>query len=287
MSLHPQFARPRSVEQATELLAGLTSGAVIIAGGQELMPSINYGHLMPSVFVDIGSIKDLKGITAENGEISIGALTVHRDVQNDESVQRDIPLLAFSASQVGGGWQVHNRGTIGGSIVSMHPLYDILPALLVLGAEVEVAGAGSVRRVSLSDLMKETSHGLGSQSILTRIFIKPMAAAAGWGYEKLKVTGGSYGSANAAAIVSLDGSKISSLNVVIGAVSALPIDISHGLSRFIGQEWDDSLGDSLADTCSGLVSEPLSDHQGDGEWRRAMGGIMAQRAVASAVKRVS
>ena len=285
MSLHPAFARPRTLEQAQDVLSGLSTGAMVIAGGQEMMPSVNYGALMPEVYIDIGQINDLKGITEDNGTIHIGALTVHRDLQDSEVIQSKVPLLAFAAAQVGGGWQVHNRGTIGGNIVSMHPLYDILPSLLVLGAEVDVVKNGEPQKIALTDLIKDTSLGLGSESLLVRVILKPMSPSAGWAYEKLKITAGGYGSANAAAIVTLDGDKITSLRVVVGAVSELPVDVSDALSGCRGQAWSDHLADEIETKASAEISNPLSDHQGHGDWRRAMAGVMARRAVKAAIEK--
>ncbi len=283
MSLYPVFARPRSLDQAGEVLGSLSSGAMIIAGGQEVMPSVNYGMLMPEVYVDIGQVKELRGITEADGAIHIGALTVHRDVQDSDVTRSQVPLLAYAAAQVGGGWQVHNRGTIGGNIVSMHPLYDIVPSLLALDAEVDVLKDGTVDRVSLSDLMKDASHGLGSEALLVRVVIKPMPSGAGWAYEKLKITAGGYGSANAAAIVAMDGDKIASLRLVVGAVSELPQDLSQVLSNCFGQVWSDSLASALEAKVCDAISNPLSDHQGDGNWRKAMAGVVARRAVAAAI----
>jgi CO/xanthine dehydrogenase FAD-binding subunit len=265
-------------------LAGLSTGAVVIAGGQELMPSINYGQLMPSVYVDIGALKELKGVSKVDGHIAIGALTVHRELQTHPLIVEHLPLLAHAAAQVGGGWQVQNRGTIGGNIVSMHPLYDILPPLLALGAEVEVAAERATRTVALSALMTDTTHGLGSQAILTRILVK-LAAGVGWGYEKLKGSAGSYASANAAALVDLKGGKIARLTVVAGAVSSLPIDVSAQLDESVGQAWSNTLAASVEAQVADAIQEPLSDQQGDGRWRRAMAGVMARRAVAAAVAR--
>ena len=282
MSLHPVFARPRNLEQAGEVLGSLSSGAMIIAGGQELMPSVNYGMLMPEVYVDIGQVKELQGISESDAEIHIGALTVHRDVQDNEVTQTKLPLLAYAAAQVGGGWQVHNRGTIGGNIVSMHPLYDIVPSLLALDAEVDVLKGGKIKRIALASLMKDASHGLGSEALLVRVIVKPITAAAGWAYEKLKITAGGYGSANAAAIVTKDGDNISSLRVVVGAVSALPHDLSDVLTGLVGQAWSDELAGEIEAKVSAAVSNPLSDHQGDGNWRKAMAGVVARRAVAAA-----
>ncbi len=284
MSLHPAFARPRSLEQASELMGSLSAGAMIIAGGQELMPSINYGALMPEVYIDIGQIADLKGVSENDGAIHIGALTTHRDIQDSDLIQSRVPLLAYAAAQVGGGWQVQNRGTIGGNIVSMHPLYDILPSLLVLGAAVDILKDGKEQRVPLAELMKDTSHGLGSDSLLVRVVLKPMTTGAGWAYEKLKITAGGYGSANAATIVTLDGEKITSLRVVIGAVSELPVDVSDVLGDCRGQAWSDHMAQEVEQKVAAEIDQPLSDHQGHADWRKAMAGVMARRAVEAAIK---
>jgi len=285
MTLFPSFARPGDLEQAAEVMSSLSTGAMIIAGGQEVMPSVNYGALMPEVYIDIGQITALKGISEESGAIQIGSFTVHRDVQQSELIQTNLPLLSYAAAQIGGGMQVHNRGTIGGNIVSMHPLYDILPSLLALGAEVDILKDGEERRLALADLMKDASHGLGSDSLLVRVLLKPMAPDAGWDYEKLKITAGGYGSANAAAIVTLDSDKITSLRVVVGAVSALPVDMSEALSGCRGQAWSEHLAEDVEAKSSAEITNPLSDHQGDGDWRKAMAGVIARRAVEAAVKR--
>jgi carbon-monoxide dehydrogenase medium subunit/2-furoyl-CoA dehydrogenase FAD binding subunit len=285
MSLYPQYAKPHSTDQATELLSTLSTGAVIIAGGQEIMPSVNYGHLMPSVYVDISSLSDLEGIKYENSEVSIGALTVHRDIQNSDVVNKHLPLLSYAAQKVGGGWQVHNRGTIGGNIVAMHPLYDIIPSLLILDAELEIISSKGKSRVSVANMLKDTSHGLGSKSILSKIFIKPMDIEDGWAYEKLKITSGGYGSANSASIVKTNNSKITKLRVAVGAVSPLPVDVSEILSSLIGNEWNDTLTDVISSKCSSIFKDALSDQQGDDQWRKSMAGVMAIRSIKAALKK--
>jgi CO/xanthine dehydrogenase FAD-binding subunit len=286
MSLHPQFARPRKIDQAVSLLENLGAGTLLIAGGQELMPHVNYGRLMPTVIVDIGGLPELRGIRDDGGLVSIGALTVHRQLQRDPLVAGSLPLLAYAAAQVGGGWQVHNRGTIGGNIVSMHPLYDIVPPLIALGAEVEIVGAGGVRRMALAALVRDTSHGLGTSTVLTRVLVKPQAEGAGWSYQKLKITEGSYGSANAAAVVSLDGSgHIDDLGVIIGAVSERPIDASGPLRRLLaGRSLDARTTLQVERDCASLATQPLADQQGGAEYRAAMAGVVARRAIEAACR---
>ncbi|NNL99599.1 MAG: xanthine dehydrogenase family protein subunit M, partial [Gammaproteobacteria bacterium] len=114
MSRHAMYARPRNLEQAAALLGALDTGAMLIAGGQELMPYINYGQMEPSVLVDISGLKELNGISLEpDGALAIGALSVHSEIARDPGVLAAAPLLAHAVTLVGGGRQVHNRGTIG------------------------------------------------------------------------------------------------------------------------------------------------------------------------------
>lgn len=287
MSLHPMYARPRDLEQATQLLASLSSGAVIIAGGQEIMPFINYGVMMPDVYVDIGGISALRGVNVESGEVSIGALTVHRDVQSTAEILERLPLLAYAAQQIGGGWQVHNRGTIGGNIVAMHPLYDIAPALLALDADVELLSDKGLQRLSLSQLQNDSSHGLGSSSILTRVLVDTMLPNALWGYYKLKNTAGAYGSANAAVVIQMDGEKIASIRIVIGAVSEKLVIISEALDGCLGCAYTLEVGQAIEKACVEAIDKPLSDQQGDGVWRKAMAGVAARRATEMALSNLT
>jgi CO/xanthine dehydrogenase FAD-binding subunit len=287
MSLRSQYARPRNLAEAVAALDALGTGAVVIAGGQELMPVMNHGRLMPTVLVDINGLPELTGIRVEGRELSIGALTVHRQLQTDPLVAEHAALLAESSRQAGGGWQVHNRGTLGGNIVAFHPLYDILPPLLALQAVVEIAGPDGLRRVSIAALLKETSHGLGTSTLLTRVFV-PLAEGNGrraHNYQKLKATSGSYGSANAAALLSLrtDG-RVGLLRVAIGAAGPQPADLSAEFVGFAGRPVNDALLTDVERIGAAAIREPLDDQQGEAGWRRAMAGLMARRAVAGAMR---
>lgn len=289
MSLYPSFARPKTLDQATALLDSLSSGAIVIAGGQEIMPSVNRGVLQPDVYVDIGSIAELRGIKldADSGQLAIGALTVHRELQTHDLVCQHAPLLAASAIKAGGGRQVHNRGTIGGNVVAMHPLYDIAPALLTLQAKVETIKNGELSVHPLATLLSDTRHGLGSDAILVRVLLTPMTATTGYSYQKLKMSGGAYGSANAACVVEMQNDAITSLRMTIGAVAEHLIDATDAAAFLIGNSWSDDTAEQLKTVVSALVTEPLSDQQGNGEWRSAMAGVVAARACAAAINSVA
>ena len=283
MSLYPLFAKPRTIEQASEILSSLSSGAIVIAGGQEIMPSVNYGVLMPDVYVNVGSIEQLRGIECTQDRVHIGALTVHRELQTNDCIKSNLPIIADASCRIGGGWQVHNRGTVGGNVVSMQPLYDIVPPLLALGASVDILAGGERRILPLEELMLDTSLGLGTTALLIEVIVPVSDKNSGWSYQKLQSTTGAYGSANCAAIVAMEDDIIKSIKAVVGAVQSLPLDVSHKLEMIIGSRWSHDVGENIEEIVSDFVTNPLSDHQGEGEWRRAMAGVVTKRAIRSAI----
>ena len=288
MSAHSMYARPQTLAATTDLLVQLEAGAMVFAGGQELMPHLNYGRIQPAVIVDIGQLQELAGIHMDDdGRLSIGALTVHRQVQHDPLLKEHAHLLAYAAAQIGGGLQVHNRATIGGNIVSMHPLYDIIPSLCVLSAAVQIAGADGLQEISVSELMVRTDHGLGVSSLLTRVLVPAQAPGTGWAYYKLKIVEGSYGSANAALTVTLDAnSRIKTLRLAIGAVSEQLLVPEQVCQSFIGRSLDGDTLDAFEQACAAAVRKPVADQRGDAQYRRAMAGVAARRALVEAAARI-
>ena len=122
------------------------------------------------------------------------------------------------------------------------------------------------------------THQLGTKSILTHVVVKPMDPADGWAYEKLKISTGSYGSANAAAVVATASDDV---RLAIGAVTEQPLDLT---SELAGVAIDD-LDAAIDAACASAISQPLSDQRGDGQYRQAMAAVVAKRAVNVALKR--
>ncbi|MSO72406.1 MAG: xanthine dehydrogenase family protein subunit M [Rhodospirillaceae bacterium] len=128
------YQRPNTLKEAqAAFYAG--EDASYLAGGQTLIPTLKQRLRQPSVVVDLGAIAALKGITASNGAVSIGAAVCHADVAAAPEIRKLIPALAQLASQIGDP-QVRNRGTLGGSIANNDPASDYPAALVGLGATV-------------------------------------------------------------------------------------------------------------------------------------------------------
>jgi CO/xanthine dehydrogenase FAD-binding subunit len=284
MSRLPQYARPRRLDEALALLEMLGSGTQVIAGGLELMPVMNHGRLLPTALVDINGLAELRGIRLDGDRLAIGALTVHRDLQQDPLVREHAPLLAEAASQIGGGWQVHNRGTIGGNLVSVHPLYDLLTPLLALEARIGIATRQGPVELTVPELLAGTSHGLGTESLVVRVLVPVAGTTRGRAYAKLKQVAGAYGSANAAAVVELGAERrLARVRLAIGAAQAKPVDVSAALESWGGRAADGAFLADVERAASASIRDALSDQQGDAAWRRAMAGVIARRAVATAI----
>lgn len=286
MSRRVQFASPLTLDHAIELMGGVGPGAALIAGGQELMPALNLGEFEPTVLIDISRLSELRGIEMEaDGTVSIGALSVHREIERSDLLARAVPLLAHSVAQIGGGWQVRNRGTIGGNIVAMHPLYDVLPPLLALDARVEIRDARGTRIVGIADMIADTRHGLGASAILVRVLIPPCAGGTGWGYSKLKATDGAYATASAAALVTVGADGVPEcVRLVVGAVEELPRDLSAVAQPIVARATAE-VPAALREAVETAITRPLDDQRGGADYRRAMGGVVAVRAIADALGR--
>src|SRR5574338_477265 len=170
------YHRPSSAADAAALLAK-NGEAKVVAGGMTLIPTLKQRLAQPSDLVDLGGIGDLKGIKAEAGGITIGAMTTHAEVARSPEVQKTIPALACLAAGIGDP-QVRNRGTIGGSVANSDPAADYPAAVLGLGATIRT----NKREIKADDFFKgmfETA--LQDGEIITAIhFPKPDKA----GYSK-------------------------------------------------------------------------------------------------------
>ena len=167
-----QYQSPASLAAAAAALK--PEGAMLLAGGQSLLPSMKLGLAAPGSLVDLGGLGDLQGVSVQGGTVRVGAMTRHADVAANADVQRAIPALAHLAGNIGDR-QVRNRGTIGGSLANNDPAACYPAAVLGLGATVHT----DRRTIAADDFFKglyETA--LADGEIITAVSF-PAPAKAG------------------------------------------------------------------------------------------------------------
>jgi len=256
------YQRPTSLAEAAKLLSG---EAKLLAGGMTLLPTLKQRLAQPSALVDLGAVAELKGIKAEGGGLTIGAMTTHAEVAHSAEVKRTIPALAVLAEGIGDP-QVRNRGTIGGSISNADPAADYPAGLVGLGATVIT----NKRKIAADDFFKglfETA--LGDGEIVTAVsFPKPEKA----GYAKFPNPASRYAMVGVLVAKTGGGVRVA----VTGA----------GPSVFRVPEMEKALaGNFSADAVKSIkvASKNLnSDMHGSAEYRAHLVSVMAARAVAAA-----
>jgi carbon-monoxide dehydrogenase medium subunit len=260
-----EYHRPSTVAEAVSLLQGATDGR-FLAGGHTLLPTLRQRLASPSDLIDLGGIKELKGILIDRGsQLRIGAMTPHAEVAASADVRGWIPALAYLAEHIGDA-QVRNRGTIGGSIANNDPAADYPAVIVGLNATVHT----NQRTIAADDFftgMFDTA--LKDGEIITEVrFPKPDKA----GYAKFPNPASRYAIVGVMVAQTGGGVRVA----VTGA----------GPSVFRLPEFESALaGNFAADAIKGLSVSPgglNSDIHASAEYRAHLVGVMARRAVAAA-----
>jgi aerobic carbon-monoxide dehydrogenase medium subunit len=178
------YRRASSVDEALGLAAEYGEDAKYLAGGHSLLPLMKLRFAAPAVLIDLGRVDELSYVRDEGTYVAIGALTRHHDVQHSPVLATEIPLLAYTAGQVGDP-QIRHRGTIGGSVAHGDAASDLPAALLALDATFVVRGPSGTRSVPAAEFFKgifETALEPGE--LLTEIQVPKPAAPNAWSFQK-------------------------------------------------------------------------------------------------------
>ena len=178
------YRRALSVDEALGLAAEYGEDAKYLAGGHSLLPLMKLRFAAPAVLIDLGRVSELSYIRDEGTYVAIGALTRHHDVEHSPVLASEIPLLAYTASQVGDP-QIRHRGTIGGSVAHGDAASDLPATLLALDATFVLRGPGGTRSVPAEGFFQgifETALEPGE--LLTEIQVPKPAAPNAWSFQK-------------------------------------------------------------------------------------------------------
>src|SRR5438876_6427421 len=144
------YEAPATLNEAVALLAARSDDAKILAGGHSLIPAMKLRLAQPQLLIDIGHINDLAYIREDGGQIRIGAMTTHYQIESSARLKEICPLLPECAASIGD-VQVRNKGTIGGSLAHSDPAGDWPAAVRALDAELVVAGKNGERTIKADD----------------------------------------------------------------------------------------------------------------------------------------
>lgn len=280
------YYAPTSLEQALDLKSQHGDEAKILAGGQSLVPAMNFRVVQPSMLVDLNRVGEL-GYIREDGEcLRIGAMTRERQLEFDASIAKRAPLLHEAAPHIAHP-QIRNRGTIGGSIVNADPAAELPVLMLALNARLKAQSASGERWINAKDFFVGMfTTALETDEILVEIELPFLSARTGWSFLEVAPRAGDYAMMGIAALVTLDESgkcqysKLVYLNAGDG-----PVDAKEAAQLLGGKTLNEELIDSVAAIASSREINPFGDIHASVGYQRHLANVLTKKALKIALQR--
>lgn len=282
-----EYHAPKSIDEATEMLAKLGDDAKILSGGQSLIPLMKLRLATPQHLVDINGISGLAYLREAEGFLRIGALTRESDLEDSELVRMRYPIL-FETSRVIADPLVRNLATVCGNLAHGDPANDHPATMLALGAEVVAFGRKGERRIPVTTFFTGPfTTALKPDEILTEIRIPTPPSRSGGAYLKLERKVGDFATAAVAVQVTL-GADGACERAGIGLTNVGPIPIKAGKAEgFLKGKRLDEASITQAAQLAAEESEPASDLRGPAEYKRDLVRVLTARALKRAAERAS
>ena len=274
------YHAPGSLDEALGLLAGLEN-AKVLAGGQSLVPMLNFRYVIVDHLVDLARVEGLAGITIVNGAVRIGAMTRQCDIERSAVVAEHAPLLQAALKHVGHR-QTRNRGTIGGSLVHADPAAELPAVCAACDATVEIAGKGGTRRVKFADFGSGfMATVVEADEVVTAVEIPVWPKGHGFGFQEIARRHGDFAIAGAAALLKIAADRtVTRTALALCGVTAMPIRLPEAEAALTGGPLDRAAVKRAVATCEGI--EPIGDIHATVDYRRHVAGVLLARAVRDA-----
>src|SRR5215213_1450891 len=281
-----EYHAPDSVEEALFLLHNSGSDAKLLAGGQSLVPAMNFRVVQPSLLIDLNRIKELGYIHEDRERLRIGAMTRERHLELDASIAQWSPLLHEAAPNIAHP-QIRNRGTIGGSIVNADPAAELPVLMLALDAELKARSTAGERWITADDFFVGMfTTALEPDEMLVEIELPFLPVRTGWSFLEVAPRAGDYAMMGVAALVRLDEvgrckeAKLVYLNAGDG-----PVNAKEAAQLLTGELPSEELIDSAAAMASGQEINPFGNIHASVDYQRHLANVLTKKALKIAMKR--
>ena len=277
------YHRVDTVEDALERLGELGDDAKVLAGGQSLVPMMNFRIVRPPALVDITRVPDLKYVARDDGTLRIGALALHREIEHaDDDLLGGFGVLKAAAPLVGH-FPIRARGTFGGSVAHGDPASEWCMLTMLLDGEIVARGPDGERVIPASDFfLGFFTTALEPGEILTEVRLAdPPDGAA---IEEVARRHGDYAIVAAAAAVDVEDGACTRARVVVGGVDEVPLRVEAAEEVLAGSDLGAEAIEEAAQAAARAV-EPGSDIHGSAEYRKKLTAVLLRRALTRAVGR--
>jgi CO/xanthine dehydrogenase FAD-binding subunit len=277
------YHSPTSIDEALTILERYQGDARPLAGGQSLVPMMNFRLATPAAIVDLNRIPGLAGIEEADGVVRIGAMARQRQIEFAPLLREKLPLLNEAMRWVGH-LPTRTRGTIGGSIAHADPSAEIPMVLQALAGEVIARGPQGERRIGAPDLFTAPlTTSLMPDEILTEVRFPVMPTGAVYAIEEFARRKGDFAIAAIAVMLVRDGERCTTARLATAGIGPIPVRLREAEAILEERGLGEAAIAAAAEKAAELV-EPMSDQNGSAEFRRHLTAVLTRRAVQKAMK---
>jgi carbon-monoxide dehydrogenase medium subunit len=275
-----------TLDEALAAKAAYGEDARFLAGGQSLVPALNFRLLEPAVLIDINSLSELAGVwRSGDGYIRVGALTRYREIERDPSTVRDLPLIHEALPHIAHP-QIRNRGTIGGNLAHSDPASELPAIVLALGGRLRAQSAKGERWIAAGDFfLGALTNALAADEMLVEIELPVAAPRSGSCFLEVARRRGDFALIGVACTVRIDNDgSCSEARIGLCNAGAVPLLAAQAGQSLLGRH----LGAANFDEAAALVAaaiEPGGSIHASKEFQRHLAGVLTKRALTTAHER--
>lgn len=275
---------PKTVAEAADLL-GRLENARVLAGGQSLMPMMNFRYVMPDNIIDINGIAELAYIRNSGGKLSFGAMTRQREIEFSDEVKAACPIITEALHWVGHR-QTRNRGTIGGSVCHMDPSAEMCAVTALLDGTLTARSNSGERKIAMAEFGQGfMSTALTEAEMLTDITVPLWPKGHGYAYEEFARRHGDFAIAASGVLVEVAGGTIKRASIVVSGVRPNPVRLTAAETALVGQKPSDKLAEDVAVEAGKI--DAMEDAYVTADYRKHLGQVMVKRALKRAFARAA
>jgi carbon-monoxide dehydrogenase medium subunit len=275
------YVSPSTVEAAIDALVASNGEGKLLAGGQSLLPLLNFRMARPSVLIDLNRIDGLSYIENREGRIAIGALTRHRDLEHSPLIASKLPVMSAAMRHVAH-LAIRNRGTIGGSLSHADPAAELPMLAVFYDATISIRGPNGLRKVGAKEFFVDAlTSCLEPTEIVVEVDI-PVLDHDGWAFEEVARRFGDFALASVALSVRRTSAGLQDARVAVMGVADTPLRLKEAERELVALPLDEQAPELFSEIIASQVS-PNDDLHASGEYRMHLLKELSKRALRTAL----
>jgi len=277
-----RYHDPATLDDVVGLL-GTLEDAKLLAGGQSLVPMLNFRFAQPDHLIDLNGVSELFGVDDDGTCLRVGAMTRQSTLLDSQEVKQSLPVMAEALEWVGH-FQTRSRGTIGGSLCNLDPAAELPVVALLYDAELGVRGADGSRQVPMSEWpLTFMMPSLAPEEVLSSIAFEYWQGAHGYAFTEFARRHGDFAIVAVGCLLAVGEGNITRAAIAVGGARETPYRLTQCEEALVGQPASSERFKAAA--AIARQQEAMSDAYVSSAYRQRLVGVLTERALATAASR--